>query len=327
MFFNREKTKDNKSNEPKELADVLDKHLSTYVKVVNVNNSVKTAVLLFGLTGFAIGFLVDSVDVQPVNHIAEIEFSGVVSSQNKMASAAAFAEQFQKAIKDDSAKAILILAASGGGSPVQAEMINEMILNYRQLPMDERKEVIVSVQEVCASACIMAFSGADKIYTHANSLIGSISVRMDGWAIDKALANFDVKRKVISPGKYKDLFDPYKSISDEERQLIMDTLLQPMHNEFVESVKLNRGEHLDLNNNLLFTGMAWSGVDGVQVGLADEVKTTFTIEEELKSVYAVEEVRRYNQQGFSFSTLLKTSMQGAIESVLRSSLDNIEVKS
>ena len=319
MNFFKKKTKAEPSDQPNQrLADVMDKHLKTYVRVVNINNSVKTLLIMVALTAVFVNLLADSIEVKSADHIASIEFSGAVSSANKLGSARGFYTAFDKAVKDESAKAILVIAQSGGGSPVQGEMIHQLIKAYTETPIEERKPVYVSVQEVCASACVMALTPADKIYVHQNSLIGSISVRMDGWAIDEALAKFDVKRKVLSPGRYKDLFDPYKSINAEEKELIFTSLLEPMHNIFVETVKSSREGKLDLDNDLLFTGMAFNGEQGVDIGLADDVKTTLQLELDMKNDFDVTEIRRYNEPGFSFSNLLKTAMEDAIRTTMES---------
>lgn len=321
-FKRNKNTPDENSGKPLRLAEVFDKHMKTYVRVVNINNSVKTALILFGLTALFFNLLKDSIEVKPDDHIASIEFSGAVSSANKMGSARGFYTAFDKAINDDAAKAILIIAQSGGGSPVQGEMIHQLIKEYTLTPIEERKPVYVSVQEVCASACVMALTPADKIYVHQNSLIGSISVRMDGWAIDEALAKFDIKRKVLSPGRYKDLFDPYKSINAEEKELIFSSLLEPMHKIFVDTVKSSREGKLDLDNELLFTGMAFNGMQGVEIGLADEVRTTLQLEMDLKNEFGVETVKRYNEQGFSFANLLKTAMSDGVKSAIEGQATN-----
>ena len=199
---------------------------------------------------------------------------------------------------------------------------HQLIKEYTSTPIEERKPVYVSVQEVCASACVMALMPSDKIYVHQNSLIGSISVRMDGWAIDEALAKFDIKRKVLSPGRYKDLFDPYKSINAEEKELIFSSLLEPMHNIFVDTVKSSREGKLDLDNELLFTGMAFNGMQGVEIGLADEVRTTLQLELDLKNEFGVETVKRYNEQSFSFANLLKSAMSDGVKTAIESQTTN-----
>lgn len=291
-------------------------HFGSYIKVMIVNRMLNSVMILTTFILIMSNYLGDAFEVEEPDHIATIAFTGVVSSQNQTGNARNFAEHFEHAVKEEHAKAILVIASSGGGSPVQAEMINSKIRDYiESAPIDERKPVYVSVQEVCASACIMAFSGADKIFVHENSLIGSISVRMDGWAIDKALARFDIERKVLTPGKYKDLFDPYKNLTASEKDIIMSNLLEPMHQLFVDSVRANRGDRLN-ETDMLFTGMAFHGVEGVQLGLADEVRSTLSIEDELKAQFSVDNVKRYNRPGFSFKNLLTSSLEDAIRGVV-----------
>lgn len=299
------------------LANVIDRNLSKYIKVMVLNNSVKTGLILFGFTLFMFNIFMGSFDVKKSDHIASIAFTGLVSSENAMANARDFSEHFFKAANDATAKAIVIIANSGGGSPTQSEAIYEIIKTYTAKPIAERKPVIVSIQEVCASACVMAIAAADKITAHNNSLVGSISVRMDGWAIDRALANFDIERKVITTGANKSLFDPYRNLNDSEKAFIVEHVMTPMHNHFVQSVIDGRGDKLDLTNELLFTGMVWPGADSVKIGLVDAIQTTYYLEEELKAQYDVTEIKRYNRASrFSLKGLFTSSLETAITNVL-----------
>lgn len=316
LFKKKQPESEIDTNENMRLGNVLDKHLTKYIRVVNINNSVKTGMILFGLTLFMFNIFLSSFKEKETNHIASITLTGVMSSENDMGSAAQFAEHFTKAVKDETAKAIVIIANSGGGSPTQGEAIHTLISQYTSKPLAERKPVYLSVQEVCASACMMAFASADKIMTHYNSMIGSISVRFDGIALDKALAKFDIERKVIATGKYKDLFDPYRNLTDDEKNFIRTDVMGPMHQHFVSVMKQGRGEKLDLTNEMLFSGMIFSGQDGLNVGLADELKTTLQLEEELKQEYKVEEIRRYNKASkFNLKSLMASSMETAIRNV------------
>ncbi|WP_445766819.1 S49 family peptidase [Rheinheimera sp.] len=316
MFWFKKKPKVEEEKNPR-LASVLDRHLSKYIRVVNINNSVKTAMILFGLTFFMFNILIGSMDVKKTDHIASIGFTGTISTENPMANARSFSEVFFKAIEDTSAKAIVIIANSGGGSPTQAEAINQMVSEYTALPLAERKPVYVTVQEVCASACVLAFASADKIMAHHNSLVGSISVRMDGWAIDKFLKNLDIERKVITTGKYKALFDPYRNLDESEADFIRTEVMGPMHKHFVDTVIAGRGDKLDLSNEMLFTGMIWTGQDGVSVGLVDQIQSTYYVEEELKEMFSVSEVKRYNRPPrFNLKGMFGASIENAIRSIL-----------
>ena len=323
MFFKKKPDLTQAESAPtnERLAQVLDKHLTKYIRVVNLNNSVKTGMILFGLTLFMFNVFLGSFEVKKVDHIASIAFTGNVSSENTMANARDFSEHFAAAVNDESAKAILIIASSGGGSPTQAEGIHEIIKNYTDKPLSERKPVYVSVQEVCASACVMALASADKITAFRNSLIGSISVRMDGISLDKFLAKFEIERKVISTGSHKPIFDPYRSSTEEEKEFIKTNVMAPMHEHFVNTVIEGRGDKLDKTNELLFTGMVWTGEQSVKIGLADKIQTTYFLEEEMKTQFSVKEIKRYNKPPrFNLKSMLTSSFENAIENVMKSEL-------
>lgn len=56
---------------------------------------------------------------------------------------------------------------SGGGSPVQAEMVYEYIMSLR----DKGKPVKAIVQEGCMSACYYIASAAESITAHRSSVV------------------------------------------------------------------------------------------------------------------------------------------------------------
>lgn len=298
------------------LATVMDQHMGSYVKVMNVNNTLKTMMILIGVALMLINMIDGGLNSRTKEHVGVVLLTGAIADGSPTGSGKAFATAFEKAAKDEMAKAILIVANSGGGSPVQAEIMNKLIADYTAKPLKDRLPVIVSMQEICASACIMALSHADEIYAHGNSMVGSISVRMDGWAIDKALQRLDIQRKVLKTGKYKDLLDPYRNLTADEEEFIETNLMKPLHESFVNIVKDGRKGKLDESNELLFTGMLWSGTDSKQVGLIDEVKTIYEVEADLKQRYAIEEFKNYNSERMSFKEYFIGSVQKGIESAL-----------
>lgn len=298
------------------LATVMDQHLGSYVKVMNVNNTLKTMMILIGVAIMLINMIDGGLNSRTKDHVGVVLLTGAIADGSPTGSGRAFATAFENATKDEKAKAILIVANSGGGSPVQAEIMNKLIADYTAKPLKERLPVIVSMQEICASACIMALSHADEIYAHGNSMVGSISVRMDGWAIDKALQRLDIQRKVLKTGKYKDLLDPYRNLTADEEEFIETNLMKPLHESFVNIVKDGRKGKLDESNELLFTGMLWSGTDSKQVGLIDEVKTINEVEADLKRRYGIDEFKNYNSERMSFKEYFVGSVQKGIESAL-----------
>ena len=298
------------------LATVMDQHLGSYVRVMNVNNTLKTMMILVGIVLMFSSMINGGLDSRVKEHVAVILISGAIQDGSPTGSGKSFAAAFDKATKDEMAKAILIVANSGGGSPVQAEIMNKVVATYTAKPIGERLPVIVSMQEICASACIMALSHADEIYAAGNSIVGSISVRMDGYAIDNALRKLDIERKVLKTGRYKDLLDPYRNLTSDEENFIETRLMKPLHDGFVRSVKEGRGDKLDLTNDLLFTGMVWSGFDSKSVGLIDEIRTVYEVENDLKQRFSVELFKDYNSQRMSFKEYFVGSIQKGVESAV-----------
>lgn len=313
-FFKKDTTQEQPKRQT--LATVMDQHMGSYVRVMNVNNTLKTMMILIGVALMLINMINGGLNSREKEHIGVVLLTGAIADGSPTGSGKAFATAFENAIKDEKAKAILVVANSGGGSPVQAEIMNKLIADYTAKPLKERLPVIVSMQEICASACIMALSHADEIYAHGNSMVGSISVRMDGWAIDNALKRFDIQRKVLKTGKYKDLLDPYRNLTSDEAEFIESNLMKPLHESFVNIVKDGRKGKLDESNELLFTGMIWSGTDSKRVGLIDDVKTIYEVEADLKRRYGTEEFKNYNSERMSFKEYFVGSVQKGIESAL-----------
>ncbi|WP_240224670.1 S49 family peptidase [Rheinheimera hassiensis] len=306
--------KKNQVQQPQDIATVLDKHLGSYVRTSVAHKMLLTGLLIFGV-GMSVysGMLNDSAGK---NHIALIQIKGEISEDNPTGSGLKFSRVFEEASNDSTVKAILITASSGGGSPTQSEMMYETIKDYVKKPLSERKLVVVSMMDLCASACLASVIASDKIYVHRNTLIGSIGVRMDGFAIDDALSKVGIERKVLTSGSLKDLLDPYRKLTGEEEAFIKSTIMMPLHNTFVSMVKDARGDKLATDNPLLFTGMVWTGEDGVKNGLADEVMTTAQLEKHLKDEYQVTEVKTYNKERFTLSKLINSGLEHAISQAL-----------
>jgi protease-4 len=300
--------------QPQDIATVLDKHLGAYVRISVTHKLLLTGLLLFGVAMSVYSGMIN--DSASKNHIAVIQIKGEISENNPTGSGLQFSRVFEDASNDPTVKAILITASSGGGSPTQSEMMYETIKDYVKKPLSERKPVVVSMMDLCASACLASVIASDKIYVHRNTLIGSIGVRIDGFAIDEALSKVGIERKVLTSGSLKDLLDPYRKLTSEEEEFIKSTIMMPLHNAFVSMVTDARGDKLAKDNPLLFSGMVWTGEDGVKNGLADEVLTTAQLEKRLKEEHQVTELRTYNKERFTLSKLINAGFEHAISKAL-----------
>jgi protease-4 len=56
--------------------------------------------------------------------------------------------------------------------------------------------------------------------------------------------------------------------------------LNEVHQQFIDAVKQGRGDRL-ANDPDLFTGLVWTGADGVKLGLADDFGSVDTVSREI----------------------------------------------
>jgi protease-4 len=320
--------KESNETQSMEVGAVLDRNIGTYIRLANATNAMKAGLMGVGIIGMTSTWLFGDISTGTAPEIALVQIKGNISADNATGNGAKIAQALEDALKNENTKAILISANSGGGSPVQGEIINETIKDIisRRGQLDKEgnvipdTKIIVSIEDVCASACLLAILNADIIYSHRNSLVGSIGVRIDGYAIDDALKSVGVERRVLTSGVNKALLDPYSNWTEQQENKVKTSLIDPLYLQFVNDVKEARGEKLDTNNKELFSGMVWTGQQGLDIGLVDEIKTSHSIKQNLMKMHDTEKVKIYNREGFSLSKMMTASFTDAISGALNQSV-------
>lgn len=175
---------------------------------------------------------------------------------------------------DPKIKAVFLEIDSAGGSPVAGEEIFTALKNLG-------KPSVAMIRDVGASAAYMAAIGTDIIIASKFSDVGSIGITMS--YLDNAQKNIKEGRTYnsLSTGKYKDMGDPDKPLTAEEKALIMRDL-QIGHNNFVKMVAENRNLELSKVEKLA-DGSSMPGEMALQNGLIDEIGSYKEVSEYLKS--------------------------------------------
>lgn len=286
----------------------------------------KTAGILVVVGIVAIGPMLD----KKKGHIAVMNVDGAIMAGSTTGDGKKLSETFNKALKNDAAKAILINANSPGGSPVHSEMFYETLMDYRRereaASSEERetmKPVYVSIGDMCASACVYIVSAADKIYAHNSSIVGSIGVKMESWGYTGIMEKLGVERRVLSKGEHKTVFSPYFAQDDVAVEFIDESILTPSYELFKRSVVEGRRKPEMAENPTLFSGLIWGGERAQEIGLVDEIRTTYHVVESLKEEYNVEKTYDYNpvlSQGF-----LASLMKGATEIFVDTAIERLQM--
>jgi protease-4 len=179
-----------------------------------------------------------------------------------------FLENLRKYRKDPRIKGILIKINSPGGVVGPSQEMFEEIKRTRE---EFKKPVIAYCQAVAASGAYYAAVGADKIFTTPGCMIGSIGALMEFINLEKLYDWAKVQRYAITTGKFKDAGAEYKPLTDEQRELFHDLLmdvLSQFKGAIVEGRKM-KPEFLDKYAD----GRVFTGHQAVKLGFADQEGT------------------------------------------------------
>ncbi len=201
----------------------------------------------------------------PAEHTAMISIRGEIDGGG-LNSAEFVLPALRSAMEDPSAKAVVLLINSPGGSAVQAGLVFDEIRRLRQL---HDKPVYAVCEESCASAAYYMAAAADKVYVDKASIVGSIGVLMDGFGFVGTMEKLGVERRLLTAGGNKGMLDPFSPMDENQRQFA-HKLLGQVHQQFINAVRQGRGTRLKESPEV-FSGLFWTGAESVQLGLADEL--------------------------------------------------------
>lgn len=177
----------------------------------------------------------------------------------------ALMRQFRKARQDDSVQAVLLRVNSPGGS---AAATQEAAAELQKLK-DSGKPVVVSMGDTAASGAYWLAAYGDKIYANPSTITGSIGVYMSHYDVQGLSEKLGVREEKIKSGPHKDIFSPFRPMTEEERRLTQN-MVDDMYEQFVAVVAEQR--HMDGEKvRSLADGRVFTGVQAKEAGLVDEL--------------------------------------------------------
>ena len=197
-------------------------------------------------------------------HSALVEVRGLIADEGD-ASADRVVAGLRAAFENSGTAGVILRVNSPGGSPVHAGHISDEIFRLRARHPDT--PIYAVITDVAASGGYYVAAAADAIYASRSSIVGSIGVMMDGFGFVDAMNKLGVERRLITAGEHKGFLDPFSPARDEEVAHIR-SLLEDIHDEFVEVVKRGRGDRLAADADV-FSGLIWTGSKGIELGLVD----------------------------------------------------------
>ncbi|MBW3012070.1 signal peptide peptidase SppA [Candidatus Woesearchaeota archaeon] len=237
-----------------------------------------------------------SLPSESTARVAVIDVSGPIETETSgslFAEPAPNSEQIAGLIKDanedDDIDAVMININSPGGTIVASQEISDAVKELE-------KPSVAYIKELGASGGYWVASASDYIITDKYAITGSIGVIGSYLSFGGFLERYNVSYERLVGGKYKDIGTPFKDLTNEERA-ILQSKIDYLHSAFVQEVAVNRNMSYEYVQNLA-TGMFYLGQEAYDLGLVDELGNKETVEEYLKELLGVEEIRfiSYNRQ-------------------------------
>ena len=172
--------------------------------------------------------------------------------------------------------AILEVAAAGDDVIVRLEnhggFVHEHGLAASQLARIREREIplIVCVDKVAASGGYLMACVASKIYAAPFAILGSIGVLAQIPNFNRLLDSHGVDFEELSAGEYKRTVTVFGKNTKEDRAKLQEQL-EDTHALFKDAIARFRP---DLDLKKVATGEHWYGTRALELGLADELKTS-----------------------------------------------------
>ena len=229
-------------------------------------------------------------------YTAIIEIYGVIAA-TEQASADNIITALRDAFDDEQVLGIVLRINSPGGSPVQSGYVYDEI---KRLKHTRDLPVYAVIVDLGASGAYYIAAAADEIYADKASLVGSIGVVGSSFGFTGAMEKFGIERRLYTSGDHKGFLDPFSPENPEEKEF-WQGVLKVTHNQFIEQVRLGRGDRLKETPDM-FSGLVWSGEQAVEMGLIDGLSSTSQL---VRTKFNSEEVVNFTRQPDPWESLVQ----------------------
>ena len=189
----------------------------------------------------------------------------IIDGNDKMEIASdRFVAEIDKIRKDNTVKAVVLRVNSPGGSVVASEKIRTAL----KLLMAE-KPLVASYGNYAASGGYWISAGAQKIFSDATCLTGSIGVFSLIPEFSKTAGKLGVNIVTVGSNKHSGMYSLMRPF-DKEEEASMQAYVEDIYGRFVNIVAEGRSLEAARVDDL-GQGRVWVGTDALERGLVDEI--------------------------------------------------------
>jgi len=199
--------------------------------------------------------------------IAVIEIDGVIMDSKKVIENILIAEE------DRSIKAIILRIDSPGGAVGPTQEIYQEVRRIDALydaDPKKGKPIYASFGSIAASGGYYIGAATRRIYSNPGTLTGSIGVIMQFADLSKLFEFAKINPEIIKAGRYKDIGQPSRELTQEERTL-MNGMMDGVHQQFIRDILSTRAKKIKGDIKEIAQGQVFTGEEAMQLGLVDSM--------------------------------------------------------
>jgi protease-4 len=177
-----------------------------------------------------------------------------------------FREKLKAAAEDPTVRAVVLRINSPGGGVTASDIMYRDLLAFRA---KTHKPVVACMMDVAASGGYYLAMGCDSVYAHPTTTTGSIGVIMSLYNAEELCKKLGVQNDPIKSGPNKDLANPARKLTEEERK-ILQGMVDQFHARFVAVVAQGRGLPEE-KVRAVADGRVYTAAEAKKLGLVDEI--------------------------------------------------------
>ena len=198
------------------------------------------------------------VKISSDNAIGVIKLTGIIRDSSNLI------KNLKNFVNNKKIKAVIIKINSPGGAVVPSQEIYREIMRLKK-----KKKIFAYIQSLGASGAYYVASATDKIFANPGSIVGSIGVIMEFTNIEGLLQKIGIKGITIKSGKFKDVGNPTREMTDEEKQYLKG-LIMNVYTQFLDDV--SKARHIPIEKlKKIADGRVFTGEEGLKLGLVDKL--------------------------------------------------------
>ena len=239
------------------------------------------------------------------NTVAVVNILGPIIDGNQTSGAASgdnISALFDKALKNDQIKAMVVRVNTPGGSVFASELIRDALIRVKE----KNIPIVTSMGGVAASGGYWVAASTDYIFAEDLTITGSIGVASVIFNAEGTFNKIGLNEDGVSSSVFSDTYRGIYSKRPDERLINLNKIIiQNIYDKFINLV--SEGRNISIEDvNKLAKGQVWIGKDALKFNLIDEIGSLDDAIEKAASLAEIDEynVKRIYKKKSRFSNFL-----------------------